>query len=200
VADTAAPQLQVGLRREARRQRLLQAALELFVENGFHDTSVDEVVAAARTSKSGFYEHFESKEDCCRVLLAEEGGALIEAVRAAAARGGDHRERTRLGVGAFVRSCAQRGRAARLLLVESVGLSEPIEQVRHQLHAQFAGLVEAEVRHARASGDQQLEEIEPAIYGRAVVGAVNEATGWFLAAGGGDPEPLIEGLCRILAP
>src|SRR5215471_14086378 len=95
-------------RREARRHRLLEAALQLFAEMGFHDTSVDEVVAQARTSKSAFYEHFESKEDCFRVLLQQEGGALIAAVREAARDGGGHRQRTRLGIAAFVDTCASR--------------------------------------------------------------------------------------------
>src|ERR1700716_2785401 len=108
-------------RREARRQRLLDAALDLFAELGFHDTSVDEVVAQARTSKSAFYEHFESKEDCFRVLLEHEGGSLIDAVHAAARDGAAHRERLRLGIAAFVHTCASRSRVAQLLLVESVG-------------------------------------------------------------------------------
>jgi AcrR family transcriptional regulator len=172
----------------------------LFVEHGFHDTSVEDIVATARTSKSAFYEHFESKEDCCRLLLEEEGGALIASVNAAAAEGEDHRQRTRLGIGAFVRTCARRGNAAQLLLVESVGLSESVEAVRHRLHAQFAEMVEAEVRHAQGAGDEGLLGVDPALFGRVVVGAVNEATGWFLASGGGDPEPLVDGLCRILAP
>ena len=190
----------VESRRGARRQRLLDAALTLFVEQGFHATSVEDIVAAARTSKSAFYEHFETKEDCCRLLLEEEGGALIASVKAAAAAGDDHRQRTQLGIGAFVRTCVLQGKAAQLLLVESVGLSESIEQVRHRLHGQFAEMVEAEVRHAQAAGDQGLVGVDPALFGRVVVGAVNEATAWFLARGRGDPEPLIDGLCRILAP
>jgi AcrR family transcriptional regulator len=184
-------------RREARRQRLLDAALQLFSELGFHDTSVDEVVAQARTSKSAFYEHFESKEDCFRVLLEQEGGALIAAVREAARDGGGHRQRTRLGIAAFVNTCASRSRVARLLLVESVGLSPSIEAVRHRLHAEFAGLTESEVRYAQEHGDEALAGIDPAVYGRAVVGAVNEATSWFLESGAaGDPQDLAEQLCR----
>jgi AcrR family transcriptional regulator len=199
VSTTAAlPALE--LRREARRQRLLEAALSLFVEKGFHACSVEDIVAAARTSKSAFYEHFGAKEDCCRQLLEQEGGALIASVKAAAAAGGDHRQRMRLGVAAFVRTCLQQGKAARLLLVESVGVSEAIEAVRHRLHGQFAELVEAEVRHAQGVGDEGLVGVDPALFGRVVVGAVNEATAWFLAGPGEDPERLIEGLCRILAP
>ncbi len=184
-------------RREARRQRLLEAALELFAELGFHDTSVDEVVAQARTSKSAFYEHFESKEDCFRMLLEQEGGALVAAVHSAARGGKDHRERTRLGIAAFVHTCASRSRVAKLLLVESVGLSPSIEAVRHRLHAEFASLTESEVRYAQEQGDGALAGIDPAVYGRAVVGAVNEATSWFLETGSvADADELAEQLCR----
>jgi len=184
-------------RREARRHRLLEAALRLFAEMGFHDTSVDEVVAQARTSKSAFYEHFESKEDCFRVLLQQEGGALIASVRVAASEGVDHRERMRLGIAAFVTTCARRSRVARLLLVESVGLSPSIELVRHSLHAEFASLTESEARYAQEQGDVALAGVNPAVYGRAVVGAVNEATIWFLETGAaGNPAALADQLCR----
>jgi AcrR family transcriptional regulator len=187
-------------RREARRQRLLEAALDLFAELGFHDTSVDEVVAHARTSKSAFYEHFESKEDCFRVLLEQEGGALIAAVHAAAAGGSDHRQRVRFGITAFVHACATRSRVARLLLVESVGLSPTIEEVRHRLHADFAKMSQSEVRYAQEHGDHALAGIDPAVYGRAIVGAVNEATSWFLETGADDdPQELAEQLCRAFA-
>jgi AcrR family transcriptional regulator len=184
-------------RREARRQRLLEAALQLFSQLGFHDTSVDEVVAHARTSKSAFYEHFESKEDCFRVLLEQEGGALVAAVQAAARDGTGHRDRTRRGITAFVHTCAGRSRVARLLLVESVGLSPSIEAVRRRLHAEFADLTESGVRHAQEHGDEALAGVDPSVYGRAVVGAVNEAVSWFLEAGAtGDPQEIAEQLCR----
>ena len=43
-------------RKEARRRRLLGAALLIVAERGYNETSVDQVVAQARTSKSSFYE------------------------------------------------------------------------------------------------------------------------------------------------
>jgi AcrR family transcriptional regulator len=187
-------------RREARRQRLLDAALSLFARVGFHDTSEDEVVAEARTSKSAFYEHFESKEDCFRMLLEQEGGELIAEVHRATTAGADHRERMRFGITAFVNSCARRSRVARLLLVESVGLAPSIEKVRHRLHAEFAGMVEREVSYMKAHGDTDLAAIDAAVYARVVVGGVNEATSWFLETGAaGDPEGLADQLCRAFA-
>jgi hypothetical protein len=99
-----------------------------------------------------------------------------------------------------VTTCASHSRVARLLLVESVGLSPSIEAVRHRLHADFAAITESEVRYAQEHGDEALAGIDPAVYGRAVVGAVNEATSWFLESGSvGDPMALADQLCRAFS-
>src|SRR5438094_5481028 len=93
-------------RLELRRRRLLQAALALFSGQGFHPTSVEDVVGLARMSKSAFYEFFQSKEDCFCALLDQEGGAVIHAVVQGAGQGAGHRDRMRQGIRAFVETCA----------------------------------------------------------------------------------------------
>jgi AcrR family transcriptional regulator len=187
-------------RKEARRRRLLAAALLILAERGYNDTSVDQVVAQARTSKTTFYEFFDSKEDCVRDLLAREGGSLIHTVTAAAAQGADHRDRMRRGITAFVHACAAQRELAKVLLVESVGISERIEAVRNELQGRFAAVVEEEARRAAADADLFYAAVDPVVFGRAVVGAVSEATGHFLGRPGADPEALADGLCRIFAP
>ena len=186
-------------RRLRRRQRLGQAALTLFAARGYHVTSVDEIVARARMSKSAFYELFDSKEDCFRELLAQEGGALIHAVMEAASAGTDHRDRMRRGIRAFVRACFAQSALTRLMLVESVGLSPSVEEVRHQLQERFARMVAEEVRLALLD-DQFYANHDPQVFGRAVVGAVNDAVGFFLTHPGVDVESLADSLCRIFAP
>lgn len=52
------------------RQRVVTAAAELFRENGFHNTSLSQILKAAGLTKGGFYFHFKSKE--------ELGDAVIE--------------------------------------------------------------------------------------------------------------------------
>ncbi|TME50936.1 MAG: helix-turn-helix transcriptional regulator [Chloroflexi bacterium] len=117
-----AAQLRRDARVERRRRRIVEAALALFAGQGYTVTSVDDIVTRARVSKSAFYEFFESKEDCFRDLLEQEGGALIHDVLTDAATGHDHHERLRLGITRFVLSCFERSDVARLLIVESVGL------------------------------------------------------------------------------
>jgi AcrR family transcriptional regulator len=56
-----------GLRRpkepEVSRQEFIDAAYELFVQKGYHDTSVDDVIKRSGRSKGGFYHHFDSKAE-----------------------------------------------------------------------------------------------------------------------------------------
>jgi len=194
-----AAQLRRDARIERRRKRIVEAALALFAGRGYTVTSVDDIVTRARVSKSAFYEFFESKEHCFRELLADEGGALINEVLADAATGHDHHERLRLGITRFVRSCFERSDVARLLVVESVGLSEGVEALRRELQAQFADAVSEEVRHAM-SHDPFYADKDPAVFGRAVVGAVSDAVGYFLTHPGADADSLAASLCVIFAP
>ena len=192
-------QLRRDARVERRRRRIVEAALSNFASRGYTETSVDDVVTRARVSKSAFYEFFDSKEHCIREVLEEEGGALIHEVLTEAATGHDHHARLRLGISRFVHECFSRPDVARLLIVESVGLSEGVEAVRHALQARFADAVAEEVRHAMTH-DAFYADKDPAVFGRAVVGAVSDAVGYFLTHPGVDAESLADSLCVIFAP
>jgi AcrR family transcriptional regulator len=192
-------QLRRDARIERRRRRIVEAALTHFATRGYTVTSVDDVVSRARVSKSAFYEFFESKEHCFREVLVAEGGALIHDVLTEAASGHNHHERLRLGITRFVRECFHRPDVARLLIVESVGLSQEVEAVRHELQARFADAVAEEVRHAM-DHDAFYADKDPAVFGRAVVGAVSDAVGYYLTHPGVDAESLAASLCVIFAP
>lgn len=186
-------------RRNERRTRLVEAAMHLFATRGFNVTSVDDIVAAAHTSKSAFYEFWGSKEDCVRDQLVEQGGALINAVFIAAAEGVDHRDRLRRGIGRFVGLCMEFRELASVMLVEAVGVSPAVEAARHAVQDRFAHLIEAEVR-ANAPDDGFYELVDPAVFGRAVVGACYEATAHSLRNPGTDVGTLARGLASIFAP
>lgn len=157
------------------------------------------MVARAKTSKSAFYEFWSSKEDCVRALLDENGALVVEAVFVQAAQGSDHRARIRRGIAEFVNECWTHRDLARVLLVESVGVSPAVEEARRRFQARFAHLVEAEVR-TNAGDDPFYESINPDVFGRAVVGAVHEAVAHFLTEPDSDRDAVIRGLTAIFAP
>lgn len=73
----------------ATRTRILDAAEHLVIENGYAATSVDQVLAASRSSKGAFFHHFPSKTELARALvdryvaadIAQLDGALAATAR-----------------------------------------------------------------------------------------------------------------------
>ena len=66
-------------RSRTRRQRVLDAALEVFTQHGYGDTAVDEIARVSDTSKGGLYFHFPSKQALFLALLDEASVALLRA-------------------------------------------------------------------------------------------------------------------------
>lgn len=58
-------------RRAKRREQLLAAALELFANKGYINTSIEQICQGAYVGNKAFYELFSSKEECYVALLRE---------------------------------------------------------------------------------------------------------------------------------
>ncbi|MCD0442437.1 TetR/AcrR family transcriptional regulator [Glycomyces sp. A-F 0318] len=86
------------------RQRLVDAATELFYAYGLRAVSVDKVIEAAGTTKVTFYRHFKSKDDL--VVAHLERRAAIE----------------REGIGAAVAAAGGEADAVMRLIAEQLGI------------------------------------------------------------------------------
>ena len=75
------------LRPEVRRRQVLDAAVAVFSEQGFHDASMDDVAARAGVSKPSVYAHGGTKEELFRACLRREGERLLRSVSAAVTSG-----------------------------------------------------------------------------------------------------------------
>lgn len=69
------------------RARLLRAAREIFVADGFDDASTDAVLQRAQASKGALYHHFESKRDLFAAVFADVSSETIGRARAKARKG-----------------------------------------------------------------------------------------------------------------
>jgi len=73
----------VGSRGLRTQQRILDAALRAFADQGYHGCSIDRITKLARCSRVSFYQYFESKEDVFRHLagqVARQVSASTEAL------------------------------------------------------------------------------------------------------------------------
>ncbi len=69
------------LPRAVREQQMLDAAVQMFSVNGYHETSMDTIAAAAQISKPMLYLYYGSKEDLFGACLNREMSRFIDVVR-----------------------------------------------------------------------------------------------------------------------
>jgi AcrR family transcriptional regulator len=70
------------LPRAVREQQMLDAAVQVFSVNGYHEASMDAIAAEAEISKPMLYLYYGSKEELFGACLDRELGRFVEAVRA----------------------------------------------------------------------------------------------------------------------
>ncbi len=67
-------------RRHATRERLLDAAFEVFAEQGVHASTVEQIVERAGFTRGAFYSNFTTKEELFVALMEREDAARLAAV------------------------------------------------------------------------------------------------------------------------
>jgi len=76
----------MAMRKRAHRKSLIQAAIQLFAQRGYHATTVLMIAKAARSSNGGFYCYFRGKDDVCAAILESLVAAVARTLHAAVAR------------------------------------------------------------------------------------------------------------------
>ena len=59
------------------RKKIFDAALQLFVEKGFHNTTVDEIATLSKVGKGTVYRNFKTKEDLLEQMLKEKTAEIV---------------------------------------------------------------------------------------------------------------------------
>jgi AcrR family transcriptional regulator len=120
-SDGAAPRPYRGVsaidRRDRRRQRLIDAGLELFGTRGIAAVGIVDVCAEAGLTKRYFYENFASIDNLAEAVFEHVTGNLVAAVAPAIAAGAGRDPRPALTV--YARTILSDPRVVRLLAVES---------------------------------------------------------------------------------
>jgi len=70
------------LPRAVREQQMLDAAVQMFSANGYHETSMDAIAAQADISKPMLYLYYGSKEELFAACLGRELSRFVETIRA----------------------------------------------------------------------------------------------------------------------
>src|ERR1035437_7271159 len=157
-------------RKDARRRTILGAPTRLCGSYGYHSTTVPMIVAEAGSSVGSFYAHFRNKEDVFAAVLEALGQRVAEVIHQAKSAPPNPMHGIPYAVESLFLFLAENPGEARILIVESSGLSPRLEQVRRSILRKKAG----QVRHSLELAADGIYVAAPAIAARCMVGAVFE--------------------------
>lgn len=164
----------------SRRERILDAAFSTFAGRGYRDASMDEIAAAADTSKGGVYFHFPTKESIFRELMRTTADKLVGKVERAVAGEMDPIAQAEVAIRTVLAAFAGHRTMARMLFLDVVGAGRVFQAEADALHDRFAVLIAGYLDRAIAEG--AIPPTDTRVVSIAWFGALNEVVGRWLNA------------------
>jgi AcrR family transcriptional regulator len=125
----------------ARREQILDVALEVFATAGFHGASMNEVAEAVGVTKPVLYQHFDSKRDLYQALIDEVGNRLLASIAKATAEATDGKSQTELGFQAYFRWVSEDHDAFRFLFGSGTRRDDEFNTAVQRINAEAAAAV-----------------------------------------------------------
>ena len=163
-------------RGEQRREQLVACAVERFATQGYHTTSVAEIVEGVGVGKGVFYWYFESKEALFRYVLREAQTDLRRRQQSAITEESDPMARIELGLRASMAWSAEHRD-----LIKLVQFAETEERFADALHRGQEIAVADVVRHLKdAIVEGQIPDQDPEVLAHAVLGVTSKLARTFV--------------------
>lgn len=160
-------------RQAERRERLIEAGIELFGTRGYANTPVKAICEEAGLTERYFYEAFDDREDLLDEIFTQLLAACRKATLDAIENSGDDLEISmRAGLTAFAHELTRDHRRARIQEIEVVGASPELERKRRDSIHAFAQIVADLTR--KLGGKEQIGPLRLDVISLGLVGSVNE--------------------------
>ncbi|MEZ5208598.1 MAG: TetR/AcrR family transcriptional regulator [Acidimicrobiales bacterium] len=163
-------------RGQQRRQQLMDYATERFAENGYHPTSVAEIVSGLGVGKGVFYWYFDSKDELFLEILKQSQRDLRRHQHAAIAETDDPVERIALGIRATLEWSSAHADLNRL--VQFAATEERFLPALRRGREVAAGDAQRHVIEGIASG--RLRDLDPAYIAHGIIGITAQLARVFL--------------------
>jgi len=142
-------------RKESTRQDLLNAAIEVFGDKGYHRSHISDIVAQAGVGQGTFYRHFKSKRDLIDTVMDQFSLMLLGQFEFMTTNlpssAAEYREASRNAVLAMA-GLVEKNRKLALLLREAPTVDREFEQRTNELYDRLASLAAFYLEHAIAQG------------------------------------------------
>jgi AcrR family transcriptional regulator len=180
--------------REATRQRLTEAAIQLFAREGLHGATSARIARAAGVATGTFYLHFRDKRELFAAIVQSALAELRERLRGAIdGAGSEPRAQVRARTAELVAFAEDNRSLIRVLFGRRQEAGELAEDV---LDALIPGIEES--LRARAAAGELSADLHPGVAAQAIAAMSSRVLAWWVE----DPtrasrDQLIETLCRM---
>lgn len=181
---------------ESTRERILDAALNVFSRKGYHDARLDEIVDESHTSKGSIYFHFPNKERLFLALVEKFADLIERRVTEAIADHTSPMAKVEAALQACLETFSRYRRPAKVMLVQAAGLGNVFEEKRLEINERFAGLIRVYLDEAVAAGE--IEPVDTDIIAYAWMGSIYHLTIRWVYSGEPAPERIVETLVPML--
>ena len=178
------------------RQQILDAAIEVFSQKGYHDTRVDEIVETSGKSKGAVYFHFKSKQDIFLALIDEFANLLAVGLAEAIQEETGGVARVNAALISCLETFSDYRHLAKIFLVQAVGLGEAFEQKRMEIHDRFTMAIQLQLEMAVAEND--IPPLDTEVAALAWMGSINETVIRWVYTGEPDSERILSTLRVML--
>lgn len=178
------------------RERILDAALNIFSRKGYYDTRMDEIVEEAQTSKGSIYFHFPNKEKLFIALVDQFANLLERNVKQAIELEPQGMARVQVALKAVLDTFGKYRRPAKILLVQAVGLGSIFEKKRMEVTDRFADLIRSYLDEAIAIGEIAPTDTE--VVAHAWMGAIYNLVIQWVYTGEPSSERIMDSLLPLL--
>ncbi len=168
------------LPRRERRVQLLESALEVFVNHGYHSAAMDDIAERAGVSKPVLYQHFPGKLDLYLALLDSSCDTIIDNCRGALESTADNKLRVEAAVGAFFDYVANDTGAFRLVFESDLTNEPAVREHVDRVTTECADLIAHVIRDDTGLPDEAARLLAVSLVGMAQV----SARFWLIEAGG----------------
>jgi len=161
-----------------KRKRILEAAIRVFAEHGYHGSRVGDIAEDAGVAHGLLYHYFASKEDVLRTIFVENWGQLI--VRFRAVETSDEPAEKKLeGIAKILLRTWRNDPALVTVMVREVARSQHLQDRVDEVREAFA-ILERVIEEGQASGVFR-RDVDARLAAWVIYGGLEEVlTGWVL--------------------
>ena len=163
------------------RAAIVEAAIRLFNQNGYHATSMQDVANAVAIKKPSLYHHFPSKEAILLTILDAGMDRLIAELEAITATDRSGSEKVSAAIHAHATMIAGNPEAAAVFMREDRGLGDGYMTHYLAKRDHFERLLRDIVQQAVDSGEFRPMDVPIAV--QSLLGTINWMTRWYRTNG-----------------